>query len=612
MEWFTVSIVSATPGGAASASLPSHEMSDEVSDDRADDRAELSSAVTGVPAVHALRRARRDRRLGDTEWYDVLYRAYLLALVGTIAVVVASDAVDGLIDDGVTTADLLGRGPSIAGVLAVVAFGVGLRNGADGGPVSVESGDVAHLLMAPVSRTRVMIRPILQRFRSVAFTAALVLGTLGQLAAREVEGSRAAWAASGALFGVLLAALYVGAAVVSHAMGIPGWSASSVFGVLLVWQCAAAWTTWTDGENEIVGDGPGDLAGSVAFWGIRQRGIDLLALGVGLLLIAGGSALGGRMRLDALERRGQLVSQLRFAATVQDIRTVVQLRRQLRAESARARPLFGGRRFDPRADRAPAPSAPPTRHAGAPHPAVVWRRGVVAIGRLPTPRWVRLATLAAIGGAAASISVSSTLLALVVVVAAVHLAGLESLEPLAQEVDRPDLTDAIPVERGWLFAHHLVAPAGLLAAVGLVAAVSATIVEPDHAAAAFALGVPLTWLGAIGAIVTTVTDAADPPAIADTTLLGAERGVESPFSVPEFAGFSQVARGALPIALSALAALAIWALSVDASPAVAGRIVVGVALCLAMTVWWVVRRDRWSSRIRAFFVAGRAAGSGAS
>ena len=166
--------------------------------------------------LRELRRVRRERRLGDTEWFDVLYRVYLFALVGTIAVVVASDSIDGLIDEQISANLILERGPSIAGVVVVLAFSIGLRNGSEGGPISIESADVRHLMLAPSSRTWVLLRPITQRLRAVAFGLALGLAVLGQLVAREIEGSRAAWAASGALFGVLIASFYVGAAVVAH------------------------------------------------------------------------------------------------------------------------------------------------------------------------------------------------------------------------------------------------------------------------------------------------------------------------------------------------------------------------------------------------------------
>ncbi|MEM8747506.1 MAG: hypothetical protein AAGF91_12450, partial [Actinomycetota bacterium] len=141
--------------------------------------------------IRDLRRARRRRRLGDIEWFDVAYRVYLFALVGTIAVVVASDAIGGLVPDDLTTERLVGVGPGLAGLAAVVAVGLGLRAGAEGGPISVEAGDARHLVLAPIPRRSWMLAPAVQRIRSVAFGAALPTAVVAQLVAREVDGSRA-------------------------------------------------------------------------------------------------------------------------------------------------------------------------------------------------------------------------------------------------------------------------------------------------------------------------------------------------------------------------------------------------------------------------------------
>ena len=582
----------------------------------------LMAQVDNVRVVTALRRARRDRRLGDTEWFDVLYRVYLFALVGLIAIVVASDNVAGLLDDDVTIDAFLSRGPSIAGVVAMVALGIGLRNGADGGPVSVESADVRHLLLAPVSRRRVLLSPIVQRLRSVAFALALGFGVLGQLVARELDASRGGWAAGGALFGVVVASLYVGGAVVAHALRLPRWLATITSTALVVLQSAAALAAWrapivfTDGQPRLLSPqgparpGPADPLGSIAFWGERQLAVDVIALGAVAALVVAALLLGGRLRLEPLERRGQLVSQLRFAATVQDIRTIVLIRRQLRAESVRARPWAGFGFGRPDGLEATRPATRPQRTVSDSRvdsvlAAFVWKRGLIAIARLSVSRLLRIAGLAAVAGVCASLAVTSSPLMLIPMVAAVFLLGLESIEPLAQEVDRPDLTDMIPRARGWVFAHHLVAPAGLLAAAGFVAAAAATVVEPEHGAAAFGLAVPLAWAGAIGAVVTAVKDAPDPPAVASTTLMGAERGAESPLALPEFSGFSSVATGALPVILSAISALPVLALRFDPTLSTVWRSLLGVALCLAVTVWWVVRRDRWGAAVRSFFVEGR-------
>ena len=39
------------------------------------------------------------------------------------------------------------------------------------------------------------------------------------------------------------------------------------------------------------------------------------------------------------------------------------------------------------------------------------------------------------------------------------LLGLEAMEPLSQEIDQPDRTDSLPIERGELLVRHLIAPA---------------------------------------------------------------------------------------------------------------------------------------------------------
>jgi hypothetical protein len=103
-----------------------------------------------------------------------------------------------------------------------------------------------------------------------------------------------------------------------------------------------------------------------------------------------------------------------------------------------------------------------------------------------------------------------------------------------------------------------------------------------------------------------VRDAPDPPELATTTLTGADRDAESPFSMPEFSGFRSVATGALPVILSASCAGPVAAMRVQPDLSTVGRSIVGVALCLVVMTWWVVRRDRWSAAIRNFFAAGRA------
>jgi hypothetical protein len=430
---------------------------------------------------------------------------------------------------------------------------------------------------------------------------------LGQLIATEVEGSRTAWAAACGAFGAIVGVIFVSTAVITHTLRMPRWLATALAALALAWQGAVAWGIWNDETSGLARVGPGNLAGRLALWGVSQRPIDVIAIVAAVVMAAAALALGGRLRVEALARRGELVSQLRFAATVQDLRTVVQLRRQLRSEMLRTRPW--GQRRRP---RRPAPTsaargrtAPDGSATAHPTPIVVWRRDSRSLRRLPVARYVRISLLAAIGGVGAALTISASPLFGLLLLGALFFAGLESLEPLSQEIDRPDLTDGYPIERGWIYAHHLVASAVLLVAVGLLGAAVAVAVDPDIGAMAFAVAVPMVWAGAMGPVVVTVLDA--PAAPSPTTLLGTPRDAETSFVPPEFAGFSTAIRTLLPVAISAGGTIPVFVARFAGDAAAVGRSLVALALFTALVVVWVRRRDPWGAKVRAFMEEGRAA-----
>ncbi len=182
---------------------------------------------------------------------------------------------------------------------------------------------------------------------------------------------------------------------------------------------------------------------------------------------------------------------------------------------------------------------------------------------------------------------------------------MESLEPLSQEIDRPDLTDGFAVDRGWIYMHHLVAPAVLVALAALVGAAAAAIVEPDVAVGAFAVAVPVAWAGASGAIVVTVLDA--PVKRTSTNLLGQPRDAEMGLVPPEFAGFASALRAAVPLVLSAAGTVPVWVARFSGHGGDVARSLIAVALFIVGVVAWVRRRDSWGSKLRNFMEEGRAA-----
>src|SRR4029079_489951 len=149
---------------------------------------------------------------------------------------------------------------------------------------------------------------------------------------RRLPGSSEAWAASGGIAFAAMGALFVAVAVIVHVLHLPRWLATGLALLVLVAQGFA-----------IAGrlPGPGDSIGSFALWGMRVHPIDIVGIAVVVALGGIAVALAGNLRVETLPRRGDLVSQLHFAVTMQDLRTVVLLRRQLRGEQPRTRPWFG-------------------------------------------------------------------------------------------------------------------------------------------------------------------------------------------------------------------------------------------------------------------------------
>ena len=531
-----------------------------------------ASTDLGVQALRALRRTRQRKRLGDIEWFDAAYRVYIVALFGGGGVLWLSSAIGDAPVSASTAASILRNGPTVLGMIAVFALAFGLRGGAQGGPLALESGDVAYVMMSPVDRWWALFKPTTQRLRSAISLCATVGAITGQLAGRRLPGSPLGWAGGGFLFGVTIACLWVGGALVAHTVRLPRWGAAVIALGGFAWQAAAIASH---------APGPGNLVGSIGLWGWRQRAIDFAAIGAAVALVVIGFALLRRISLEALSRRASLVAQLRFAVTMQDLRTVILLRRQLNVEQARGRPWLPVPRF------------------GGRFP--VWRRGWQSLSRLPASRLLRMAALAATAGLSQAMVARGTTSAVLLTAVSLFILGLEVMEPLAQEVDQPDRTDGLPVLRGDLMMRLVVAPLVALIPFAVIAAAAATAVlgTADNLAATATLAIPTLLAAAAGAIVSIVRDAPDP--------FG---GSTQAFMPPEMAGVSTALRTLLPILVSGLGAATVLlvrhAYEQGASTtAAAVRGAVGAVLLTGATLLWVRKRDQWRAAFRSFMAEGR-------
>jgi hypothetical protein len=511
---------------------------------------------------HALvewRKFRRRKRLADVHWVDALYQTYLTAIIGSVLIVVLAGLVGDKRIDANALIDFKGEADDWLGVFAAFAVAIGLRSGSRGGPLALERAEVRHVLLAPVDRTTALRAPALRQLRFLLFGAVVSGAIGGELASKRLPESGAAWVVCGALFAATTVALAYGVALVTSALRIRRWIASLLGLVLVVWALL-------DGYNT-VNFSPATAIGRIALW---PFGIDVLGVigmvGAVVVLVAG-MTLVGDASVEAAERRSTLVGQLRFAATLQDVRTVIVLRRQLAMELPRVQPWVHRRRTGPA--RFP-----------------VWNRGVRGVLRWPAARVARLVLLGGIAGVALHFVWTGTTPAALLAGGALLIAGLDSVEALAQEVDHPSRQESIPVPAGALHLRHLPVAVAVMVLVATVGAVVGVLTEPSMLAvrvAAIAI-VPAALAAVAGGTISTMSGA---PSVGGSWSL----------LPPEIAGARLVARTAWPPLLAAAGTLPILAARVGAehgghpttAAAAAGAGV--IALSTLVFGWVRVRED---------------------
>lgn len=413
-----------------------------------------------------MRSLRRRRRLGNVAWGDLAYRVYTTGL-GTIVLVVFAS---GLVGDSrltpTATEALIDAGPQWVGLMVAAMILIGTRSGARGGPVALEAADVHNLLLAPVSRWKVLTRPAIGTvgYGTAAVVATGALG--GLLIAQRAPGGNAAFIGSCMLAGFTAASLAFGAAMLTASRLVDRRIPLLVGWCLVVAAVAriAGLITWA----------PTDLVGSIAFWPLEFTPGSIITIPLGVVLAAVGLRTLGNLSIELAQQRTQLVGQLRFAVTQQDLRSVLLLRRQLAAEhpigSNRLRFMTGptGRRFP------------------------VVARSLASVGRWPLMRIIRVIVLGIAAGVAAKATWDGTTPLVLVSGLCTYVGALDVLEPLAQEVDHPLLVDSYPEDRGILFLHHLGPAFAVMFVVLVPGTVVATILAGRTDAGALAALVTLT------------------------------------------------------------------------------------------------------------------------
>jgi len=530
----------------------------------------VTTSASGVDALYAMRTNRRKHRVADMDWFEALYRVYISAFLGGAAVLFLS----GLVGDQRFTsqewADISNKGPHAIGLIMALVVFIGMRSGINGGPISVEEAEVRHVLLSPVPHAAALRHPAIQQLRAFAFGGAISGAIAGQLFARRVPPASENmiwWIVWGAVGGAVIASMFIVAALLVHTYGINRWITTAIGTVLCAWQAATLYSS-------INVPGPFDFAGHIALYPIRGADIEFLGLAIVLGFTVLAVVRAGTLSLEALARRSALVSQMKFAVTLQDVRTVVLLRRQLGQEFMRVKPWLkvpAFLRYD-----------------------VIIGRGFRSLMHFPLRRIIRMYLLTMVGSASLVVTYQGTTPALVIAGSLFFIVGLDAVEPLSQEVDQPDRADALPIERGLLMTKHLIVPTLTMFPFLLAGVLVAVVSSPSITTLLVSLiiGIPALLAGIAGASINAVKGAPDPVG-------GANQGLALP---PEMAGMSTMVRAIWPPVVAIIGCLPVLALqyseTTDTNVYVnTVRASLGVCMMLFLVAGWVRQRDH----IRAWF-----------
>ena len=264
--------------------------------------------------------------------------------------------------------------------------------------------------------------------------------------------------ACGALFALVTLGLAQGAALIAGGRRLP----------TLVRQPRSGWPSWPGRWPtcfDYVHYSPTGLVGTIPLWPLEFEPLALIAAVVAVVAVVVGIAGLGGISLEAAERRTRLVGQLRFAATLQDLRTVMVLRRQLAMELPRTRPWI-------------------REHSSGRLP--VWHRGMRGVLRWPAGRIVRLVSLGVVAGIALRGVADGTIPLMLLAGGALYVAALDGVESMAQEADHPGRSEALPRPIGDLLVRHLGVGALVMTFVALVGAGVAVAMDPSLGAAGVA------------------------------------------------------------------------------------------------------------------------------
>ena len=140
--------------------------------------------------------ARRRRFVAQIDVMEVVYRVYVAAIFGAIALSARRRCRQRRPRPSAAASTDLGRdGPALLGLGVALAVLAGLRSGARGGPLAIEDAEVQYVLLAPIDRGVALRSSALRQLRIAVLGGAVLGAVAGNFAFRRLPGSPVEWIA---------------------------------------------------------------------------------------------------------------------------------------------------------------------------------------------------------------------------------------------------------------------------------------------------------------------------------------------------------------------------------------------------------------------------------
>ncbi|MDA8197178.1 MAG: hypothetical protein M0019_08265 [Actinomycetota bacterium] len=413
----------------------------------------MNSELTVRSVAREINSARRAHFFDVNDKLTVVVKGYfIVAIVGIIVDLITNSSVLIKIDKPFI-ASFIRYIPTITLLIYTAALSVGLSAGSKGGPITVFRSEMRLVFLAGTDHPELLRRKYLKLIFLRSYISILVGVVVGALLYHLNNGYKLLPAVAMAIIAYTASNIYIGASVVGNLTRI---RTEFVYLITIVLAVAVYISTVIGNVSAIAS------LGGVSLFAVSRFPTEALIVPIlALAAVVAGFMLVARFELEPIERRSELISKLRFAVALRDIRGVISLSRAL-----------GDGGYTPR--RLPGLLMNVTMRP---------RRSAIYLScsnfyNWRLRRYIRLVLTVSVAVYAIDLSIAKATVDGLIGIPFVVLAGLEMSDTVGSLVDHPNQFINYPVEDGWLLSRSLLFP--MVALLILASGINLIIFAATH------------------------------------------------------------------------------------------------------------------------------------